>query len=271
MNPPVAGGVFFMGGNGHSQARLDRARAVLAETHQIALYNVEYPGFEDRACAGSFDEFVARIAEQIGARPQAWIYATGIGGLVALCLRSRELAQQPMILQAPVLWGLEHRWMPKIARLGPIRRRLPRLFALPSYQHRFVKKQFQRELTGEEHHAFFDGYARCAAFGQLFGWLDSPLLRQLEGRFQLDVAGLDRIVAWWGGRDRVVGPSELEHTARALGVSWPMIQFDAWGHYPMIEEPEAWADAIAAQLAKPVPRMRVLAQDGNPAAAESEA
>ncbi|HVF10311.1 MAG TPA: hypothetical protein VNA16_05890 [Abditibacteriaceae bacterium] len=41
----------------------------------------------------------------------------GIGGLLALCLRAEGLVcQVPLLLQAPVPWGLEHRLLPPLMR-----------------------------------------------------------------------------------------------------------------------------------------------------------
>src|SRR5262249_29234967 len=123
----------FFGGNGHSAARLLPARTALTElAHQghgenFDLIDVPYPGFKNRAQAANFDCFLgalsAFIADTTGRScGSTLLYGTGIGGLLILCLRARgEWLELPVLLQAPVLWGLEHRWMPRILRLGPVR------------------------------------------------------------------------------------------------------------------------------------------------------
>jgi hypothetical protein len=253
--PPV---VLFFGGNGHAAARLDGVRRVLAARDApFELVDAAYPGFEGRAPAADLEAFVDVIAGEVERVRPALIYATGIGGLLALALRAgigspparpSPLRGEAVILQGAILWGLEHRWLPRIAKRWPIRLLLPRLFAWGWYQRRFVKKKLLRPLSDEERQAFFDGYARCSAFADLFVWLASPLLRRLEAAFAERPERLDAIRCWWGARDAVVGKGELAPTERALGRSFPLRTFEAWGHYPMIDDPEGWVAAVAEQL-----------------------
>jgi hypothetical protein len=43
----------------------------------------------------------------------------------------------------------------------------------------------------------------------------------------------------------VVTLDELGWTEHALGVRWPRRIFPGWGHYPMIDAPEEWAEAVS--------------------------
>jgi pimeloyl-ACP methyl ester carboxylesterase len=244
--------VMFFGGNGHSAARLGPALAVLEgwQPRGFRLVDACYPGFDGRPRAADFEDFIARIGDRVAevAGPDL-LYGTGIGGLLLLCLRSRGLALQcPLLLQAPVLWGLERRWMPRLLRICPLSRILRPLFASPRYQRRFVGKHFERPLDEPTQRAFFDGYARCSALADFFDWLTPALLRDLEARFHDCPAALERITVWWGGRDRVVTPLELSLTEQALGVRWPLRELPEWGHYPMIEQPREWVTAVAEAL-----------------------
>lgn len=245
--------VIFLGGNGHAAVRLGPARAALAARGQrsaIEIVEVPYPGFEDRPRAPDLQTFLdavsARVGEAAGDGSSFLIYATGIGGLLALCLRARgEHTAVPLLLQAPVLWGLARRWMPRVMRaLPPLRRALPRLFARPGFQARFIRKYFTTTPAPELTRAFFDGYARCAALPDLFAWLDPALLHDLEAKLPARRGAMDGITVWWGARDRVVTQDELRWTERALGVRWPVKEFPAWGHYPMIDDPGGWVDAL---------------------------
>jgi pimeloyl-ACP methyl ester carboxylesterase len=141
--------------------------------------------------------------------------------------------------------------MPRVMRLGPARALLRRAFASPWFQRRFVRKQFERPLSQQMSAAFFDGYARCSALADLFAWLTPALLRQLETQFATRPRALQRIGVWWGKRDGVVSLLELVWTEQALGVRWPGRAFPAWGHYPMIDEPEEWVRALSDVLAAP--------------------
>ena len=52
------------------------------------------------------------------------------------------------------------------------------------------------------------------------------------------------------------GSERLRTTERALKVAWPVEVFETWGHYPMIDVPEEWTDALRLALgpAGSVPR-----------------
>jgi len=155
--------VLFLGGNGHSAARLASVRGVLARMGPPApfeLVDLPYPGFEGRPSASDRHAFLdacARAASPVIARDDVRIYATGIGALLAVTLRAqRRLAAHPLILQGPVLWGLERGWMPRLARAGlaPL---IPRLFASRMFQRRFVRRHFLSPLSADVRSGFFDG------------------------------------------------------------------------------------------------------------------
>jgi len=244
----VGATVLFLGGNGHCAARLQAARAAAAPLG-LVIAGAAYPGFEGRPRAASLSEFLAAIEPQ--AAEAALVYATGIGGLVALCLRAHGAWRgRPLILQGPVLWGLEHRLMPRLMRIGVLRGAASALFGWGPFRAAFVRRYFERRLPPEEGSAFFDGYARCSALPDFFAWLTPRLLRDLELRFAADPAALADIDVWWGARDRVVTQDELRWTEAALGVKWPPHVFEAWGHYPMIDDPAGWASALARKSAR---------------------
>src|SRR4051812_16597470 len=230
--------IAFLGGNGHCAARLAEARRHLPA--EIDLIDVPYPGFEGRPRTESFEELLDAVGAHLREAAPDRIYAMGIGGLLALCLRARgELLEVPLLFQAPILWGLERRLMPKVMRLGLARFALARLFASAPFQRRFVAKYFTRPPAPETMRAFFDGYARCTAAPDFFAWLSPELLRSLERDFVARPEALNGIEIWWGAQDRVVTLQELAWTreALALGDRWPVQVFPEWGHYPMIDDP----------------------------------
>jgi hypothetical protein len=223
-------------------------------TAPFDLLDVPYPGFEGRPRAHDFDDFLADVAGSLavaGGGPEL-VYATGIGGLLALCVRARGVCLDvPLLLQAPVLWGLERRRMPRLMRLGPLRFILSRLFGARGFQSWFVRKQFERPLPPDVRAAFFQGYAECAAAADFFAWLTPTLLRRLEAEFAGRPEVLDRVTVWWGDRDHVVSLQELAWTEQALGVRWPVRVFPGWGHYPMIDVPRDWVRELSHALATP--------------------
>ena len=84
---------------------------------------------------------------------------------------------------------------------------------------------------------------------RLFGWFTPEWLRTLERAFASHPERLNDITIWLGERDQVVDISELEVTEHALNVRWPIVRFPNWGHYPTLDEPEEWAQALRDALA----------------------
>ena len=243
--------IVFLGGNGHCDARIAAARRALA-AEGVQLDGARYPGFEGRPRARDLDGFLGAVSEEMEPRTAraapGLIYATGIGALVALGLRARgECLDVPLLLQAPVLWGLRRRWMPRLMRLPAARAGARRLFASGPFQRRFVRRHFTRAPSLEMRTAFFDGYAACQAFEDLFAWLTPAWLCGLEEAIAARPVAVENVRVWWGGRDRVVTPRELAWTEEALGMRWPLVVFPEWGHYPTIDEPVAWARAVGAE------------------------
>lgn len=126
--------MIFLGGNGHCAARLAGARAAITrlvergEMPLLELRDVPYPGCEDRPRAADLEAFLRTVSDEIASArgDDVLIYGTGIGGLLALCLRARgEVLDLPILLQAPVLWGLERRWMYRADTQGARGARVP--------------------------------------------------------------------------------------------------------------------------------------------------
>lgn len=245
--PPMAR-VSFLGGNGHCAVRLEGARRFLSG---IDLVDTPYPGFEDRPRAGSFEAFLDTVAAHLREAAPGLVYATGIGGLLALCLRARGELAGPLVFQGPVLWGLEHRLMPRMMRLGLAQLALRRAFAAPAFQRRFARKYFTRQPEPRLLVAFFDGYARCTAAPDFFAWMTPALLRRLEAKIAARPEALADVRVWWGALDRVVSPRELRWTEAAFGpgAQWPLRMLPTWGHYPMIDDPEGWARELSDAVA----------------------
>jgi alpha/beta hydrolase family protein len=244
--------VAFLGGNGHCAARLAPARESLPE--ELVLLDTPYPGFEGRPQAAGFGDFLDAVGSHLREAAPDRVYALGIGGLLALCLRARgELLDVPLLLQAPILWGLERRLMPRVMRLGLARIALTRLFATAPFQRRFVSRYFTHPPPPEMVRAFFDGYARSTAAPDLFAWLNPDLLRSLERDLAARPTALEGIEVWWGGKDRVVTLQELAWTREALelGERWPVRVFPAWGHYPMIDDPAGWVEELVRAVVAP--------------------
>ncbi len=231
--------IWFLGGNGHCTARLAGVRAVVPD---LPLAEAPYPGFEGRPGAADLDAFLDALEPPPAT---ALVYATGIGAMVALALRARGVVGDiPLVLQGPVLWGLEHRWFPRLMRVPPLRWLGVRLLRSRRFQRRFVGRHFHSPPGS----AFFAGYDACTATADFFLWFTPTLLRRLEREFTPEKTR--HVEVWLGGRETIVGQRELEWTRAALGVEWPQRVFPEWGHYPMIDDPAGWAREIHDALAR---------------------
>jgi hypothetical protein len=238
--------LLFLGGNGHAPARLQPARDALAAAGgTFELVEVEVPGFDGRARAHTLDETLAAIAGQLDGG--GLLYATGIGGLLALGVRARR-DTPPLLMQAPVLWGLERRWLPRLLRLPPLRAAAASLFRVSPFQRRFWRHQVGLPWSDPARAPFFEGYARCAAFGDLFRWIGPAWLHELETALRARPQALADVTVWWGGQDTVVGTEELRIGEATLGVRFALREFPSWGHYPMLTDPAGWVAALAAEI-----------------------
>jgi pimeloyl-ACP methyl ester carboxylesterase len=147
-----------------------------------------------------------------------------------------------------VLWGLARRFLPRVMRLPPARAAAVRLFGVGAFQRRFWRRHVGLPWPHPLRAPFFDGYARCAAFADLFRWIGPAWLRELETKLRAREGALRDISVWWGGRDTVMSTSELRVTEAALGVQLPLRVFPDWGHYPMLTDPAGWVAALAAEV-----------------------
>jgi hypothetical protein len=239
--------VLFLGGNGHSPARLAGARAVLQRERAFDLDEVVYPR------AASWDALLADVSRQVNEKrygaASGLAYATGVGALVALALRARGRLPGPLVVQGGVLWGLETRLFPRLMRIPP----LPRLLAIALRtrvaRRSFAAHHFRTSHPPEVLDAFFDGYRDADAFIAWFRWLRPPLLRSLERGIAGRPRALEGVEAWWGVRDSVVGPGEWRATERALACRLPLRVFAGWGHYPMLDDPRGWVEEVGRAVA----------------------
>lgn len=237
-------GPMFLGGLGHALCRLAPARTA-ARSFGFDVKEVLYPGFEGRPSSASIDEFLDAVELQVEiyrlSHKRRVIYATGFGSLVALALRARgRFLDVPLLIQGAVPWQTVRAvgGQPEVG--AGLRANLRR----PDYQARYVARHFQRPLDPGESRAFFSGFATCDIHEALFEWLTPGWLADLEGRITARREALEGITVWLGERATLVQPSELDVTEAALGVRWPRVVVDDWGHFPYLDDPLGWVEAV---------------------------
>ncbi len=237
--------VVFLPGNGHVEERLAPAREAIAAGSSEDSFHLRSVHYDTGL--GSFEELLQSVAAEI--QGADLVYGTGIGGLVALALRARGVTQVPIILQGPVLWGLETRRFPKLMRLPGMPKLLVFMLKRPSVRRRFERKHFEKPLREGLGAPFFGGYGDSRAFAKWFRWLTPALLRQLEPKLRGRADLIDGCRVWWGDRDHVVDLRELRLTERRLSLTFPLRRFPDWGHYPMIDQPTEWVSEVKRVLA----------------------
>lgn len=242
----------FLGGNGHCSARLEPARAIVDGAPW--LVDIPYPGFEGQPRAANREMFLSRISRELenehARQPFELIYATGIGSLIALHLRTNGvLADVPLVMQGPVLWGVKHRWLPRVMRIPPLRAAMPAIMHNSLFQQRFFERYFTRLPSVQFQSRFFEGYRQCSALSDLFAWFDPAFLDQVARRASENLASLENVSIWMGEQDRVVSQTEVDWTEQGLHHKFPVRRFETWGHYPMIDEPHSWIGALQREVA----------------------
>jgi pimeloyl-ACP methyl ester carboxylesterase len=236
--------VVFLPGIGHRPVRLAAARAVLrARGIPVHIIEMDYPH------ADTFDELVDQLSERLLVwslrEPGVPVYATGVGALVALALRARgSLVGHKIVIQGGALWGLGRRTFPRVVRVAPVARLVASTFRNPRFRERYAEKNFQRLHSPEFVNDFFEGYGDGRRVAKWLRWLRPSLLRKLEKEFAAHPDALEDVEIWWGEKDKITGLDELSRMERAVGQQFPLHVFEDWGHYPMIDAPEAWVTEL---------------------------
>jgi pimeloyl-ACP methyl ester carboxylesterase len=232
-------------GNGGGGERF--ARAAGAMPAGTRLVTPTLPGFSTRPRDPSL-RTVADYADHLAGELQTVtdgdgvapvLLGHGIGGSIALDLVSRRPdAARGLILHAPVGAHLDTRLFPKLMSTGParalVRRAISSPLARPLWRRLFFPHGAPKVVLDE----FFEAYRHCAVFGDMFDLITAAWFDGLAPVHDVPV------VLLWGAEDRVLRRGQAD----AVGAKVPgaeVLVRDGWDHFPMIEQPEEYADAIA--------------------------
>lgn len=237
--------VLAVHGNGGGGERFARSAAVMPAGTRIVAPTL--PGFSDRPrdpALRTLGDYADRLADEVravtlddGVPPV--LLGHGIGGSIALDLVSRhpELVRG-LVLHAPVGAHLDSRLFPRLMTTRParalVRRAISSRLLRPIWQRLFFPYGAPQPVLDE----FFDAYRTCAAFGDMFDLITATWFDGLTPVRDVPV------VVLWGADDRVLRRGQAD----AVGEKVPgadVVVRDGWDHFPMIEQPEEYADAIA--------------------------
>lgn len=215
------------------------------------LHALTLPGFQGRVLPDgpiTIDTFTSAVRDAIaGVRasdPSGSIVLLGhgIGGSIALDVAAHDASlADGLILLSPVGVKLDERWFPKVMSKPIIRKAAKAIISSPVMQAtagRFLFKPAPRPFAKR----FLAEYANADAFEVMFDLLNADWFDQLPP-VEIPVA----IV--WGGNDRVLDVSHVEAYEEAIANTARIVR-DDWGHYPMIEQPEDFAEVMAACAAE---------------------
>jgi hypothetical protein len=239
----------FLGGYGHNHARIAAAARHL-EVLGVTLVDIPYLGFEGRPCPPDLETFVLGAAAAVEQAEVSALYATGLGGIVALFLRRHGAGRKPILMQAPELLGQARSLQLRLARHPRVQALVPRLLGSEWFERVAAQRYFERRLGDAERRDFFKGFAECEAMFALMRWITPDAVHDLKRFFRLERDLLQKDIAvWWGGRDVIVSEFELyEGEDDSTRVHWPVELFDRWNHYPMIDAPQVWAAEVHRHL-----------------------
>lgn len=239
-------------GNGGGASRFALVAEVLrgrADFHAVTL-----PGFSTTPRDGTLrtvGDYADRLAVDVAAAgPRPVVLGHGIGGTFALDLASRRPdLLGGLILHAPVAANLDTRLFPRLMSAKPVRATAKRLIAArplrPAWRRLFFPHGAPRDVLD----GFFEEYRHCEAFGQMFEIITPAWFSAVA-----PVTGIPAVLLW-GARDRVLRSGQAD-AVRAKVPEAEVIVREGWDHFPMIEQPEEYADAILAIAQRLAPASR---------------
>jgi Predicted hydrolases or acyltransferases (alpha/beta hydrolase superfamily) len=226
-------------GNGGGGFRFSRLAEFMPKG--VKLVAPTLPGFSNRPSdpfLTDLKSYAASIIETVSneAAPRI-LLGHGIGGTILLefAQKHAELAGG-FIFHAPVGSSLKSRFFPNLMKI-PMAPQLGRyLFSEPLLRPIFRSLVFSKKVPGDFCNQFFDEYRACSVFDQMFDIITPEWFASLKP-ISTPAALL------WGARDRAIRITELKYFQPLLINSLTKV-VDSWAHFPMIEEPEEYAQQI---------------------------
>jgi pimeloyl-ACP methyl ester carboxylesterase len=162
----------------------------------------------------------------------------GIGGSLALAY-GQDFADDlgGLILHAPVGADLDTRTFPRLMKLPGMTRLGQMVFASPLARPLLRRALFSEDVPRAYLDRFFGEYRHCQAFGQMFELITAEWFAGLR---PIDVPA----VLLWGTEERVLRVEQAEAFRRLLPQS-RIERVEGWDHFPMVEQPRAYAEAVS--------------------------
>jgi pimeloyl-ACP methyl ester carboxylesterase len=248
MSDPPQITVVALPGNGGGAFRFERIKPYLpGGVHFQAITLPGYAGSPRHPVLCSLYDYAKYLRGMIAPEPRPLILlGHGSGGSLALEFAQHFAADiDGLILHAPVGARLESRLFPRLMSLPGARTLGQWLFSARLTRPLFKRLIFSHPVPPAYVDRFFDEYRRCAVFGQMFELITPAWFNALR---PVDLPA----VLLWGERERILAVDQL-NDYRALLPHHLSRTIPAWDHFPMIEQPEAYAHEIV-ELARELTR-----------------
>lgn len=227
-------------GNGGGSFRFSRLPDPLAPG--VELRAVDLPGFGGTpigADVATLDDYGRHLRALLDDAPRPRVLlGHGIGGSLALsALQGHDAAADGLVLHAPVGADLDDRWFPRLMRPRPVRTAVKRAIAAPPTRWALRSRLFAPGVPPEFADHFLAEYRRCAAFELMFDLLTPEWFASLR-------PVSTPAVLLWGERDRVLRHGQADAFDPLVPGARRRV-VPAWGHFPMVDDPEGYADVVA--------------------------
>lgn len=230
--------VLALAGNGGNAARWAQLPQPLAA--DVTLRPVILPGFDGVPLPTpnpTVEDFAEWLAEQLRAAPGPRVLlGTGIGGSIGFQAAQDAGLADGYIFHAPVGPKLDSRLLPKLMQPPPIRKAVKRSIGGPVGR-ALLRRRFGDTLDRETIDDFAQGYLDCDAFEVMWDILDASWFDGLG-----PIAEPSILI--WGSEDGVLAADHAHGFERILPDAEVIVE-PAWGHYPMLEAPQHFAETVA--------------------------
>lgn len=232
--------ILALHGNGGGAFRFHRVPPFMPA--DVRLQAMTLPGFAGKPSDPSlqtvtdYAQYVYETARLEG--DPLVLLGTGIGGSIALeYAQHYALTLAGLILHAPVGTRLDNRLFPRLMKLPGMRRTGQWVFSARLTRPLFRRMLFTQPLPSEVSERFFSEYRQCQVFGQMFDLITADWFASLRP-IHTPAALL------WGERERVLGVDQLADYKALLPRHLVRVVPD-WNHFPMLDQPEAFAREVA--------------------------
>lgn len=239
--------ILALAGNGGNAARWSRLPTPLDhdDEHPVTLHSIDLPGFDGIPMPVSTPT-VHDFAHWLTAEAATFdgpkvFFGTGIGGSIGLQAAQRAGVADAYIFHSPVGPNLDTRLLPKLMKPAPLRKMIKH--AIGGAPGRLLlKRRWGNSVPAADIERFAQGYLDCDAFEVMWDILTAEWFETLQPISEPSVL-------MWGAEDAVLGSGLAEGFSGVLPGAEVIIE-DSWGHYPMLEKPDHFAETIATLARK---------------------